>query len=985
MKMRLLLVALALLSTRLCAENEIGFIEKFALAPDREAVLSELLPGSEESYFYHALHFQNTRQAAKLAAIMEQWAKRFPDSQQRRVIENREALLSYDASPAATLQFLRDRLQLDFNHQQQARDQRPNLPTALDPAQISTEAFAAEALRHGHELQQFSEAALEALVRQKAELSPAQRRALLSRLTRPELPGLLVVIEADLRTEESKGFGEFAIHRALLPEQLDDLAKRIPTLIDNQAFVYTRLRKLAPSVDVDLEFDLAEREAWLERLWSYARNLNPAFNTLKAHILFTRLQLDRTRGVYNRERLIEYLKLPRHLPYVSSAYLQPGARAGQSAEARRVQAELVAHPVDLNADLAEVLITTAPIRDDEAMVREYLLQIFKTEPEWQPFAVYLRESWVKEVFAEAKMLHGIGNSEQWAALIPPARFQQIKERVEIAFAPANPRFHAPGSDVALEVWLKNAPKLIVKIYEMNTLSFFLNQNRQLNTDVSLDGLVANVENTYDFSTDAAAANPFRRVPRRFEFPALKGRRGAWIVELIGGGKSSRVLIRKGQWQLLQRTGPAGDVLTVLDEERKPVADAAVWMEGRRFTTDAKSGQITVPFTSEGGSKPIILSNAAGDFATLTTFEHHEENYRLEAQFHVSREQLLSRREATLAVRPALLVGEAEVPLGVLQEPRLTLTTTTHEGISTTQEITAISLDAAKELLHTFVVPERLAMLTATLSAKIEKLSAGGEKIDLSASHTWHVNGLEKTEATSGPHLSNFGGSYVLELLGKNGEPLADQQVVFDLRHHHFTRQVTVALRTDERGRITLGTLPMISSIQARMPNGRTRFFSLQENSRTTPPAIHARAGEPLQIPVGPALDPESVSLLELRSGSFALSHTAKATTADAMLSIPGLPPGDYSLRVRDPEQREVPIHVTAGEVVQNWIVSPTRALELRNPQALQITGAALDAENLAVRVRNANRFTRVQIAASRFVPSAAYSQASPGSPASLLR
>jgi hypothetical protein len=43
------------------ADNEIGFIEKFALAADRSSVLSQLIPGSEEYYFFHALHFQTPR------------------------------------------------------------------------------------------------------------------------------------------------------------------------------------------------------------------------------------------------------------------------------------------------------------------------------------------------------------------------------------------------------------------------------------------------------------------------------------------------------------------------------------------------------------------------------------------------------------------------------------------------------------------------------------------------------------------------------------------------------------------------------------------------------------------------------------------------------------------------------------------------------------------------------------------------------------
>ena len=41
------------------AENEIGFVEKFALGADREKVLGELIPGSEEFYFFHALHYGN--------------------------------------------------------------------------------------------------------------------------------------------------------------------------------------------------------------------------------------------------------------------------------------------------------------------------------------------------------------------------------------------------------------------------------------------------------------------------------------------------------------------------------------------------------------------------------------------------------------------------------------------------------------------------------------------------------------------------------------------------------------------------------------------------------------------------------------------------------------------------------------------------------------------------------------------------------------
>ena len=45
--------------------QEIGFIEKFALTEDRTEALKLLIPGSQEYYYYHCLHYQNTEQDRK--------------------------------------------------------------------------------------------------------------------------------------------------------------------------------------------------------------------------------------------------------------------------------------------------------------------------------------------------------------------------------------------------------------------------------------------------------------------------------------------------------------------------------------------------------------------------------------------------------------------------------------------------------------------------------------------------------------------------------------------------------------------------------------------------------------------------------------------------------------------------------------------------------------------------------------------------------
>ena len=946
------LIAVSVLASFAFGENETGFIERFALAADREKVLSELVPGTEDYYFFHALHYQNTRQAAKLATILEQWKKRVGQSDQRDLIENREALLAYDANPERTLNFLREHYQLRFDHVQEQPDAKPDLPTQLDPALITFEAFLHEAQRN-EDLRECTPEALAQIVTAKVPLNPAQRRAVLARIQRPNVPGLVELIAEELATRESKGFGEFPIHHYLLPAQLDQLAKLRPQVATVQAFVFARLRHLAPGAEEDIEFDPAARGAWLERTWVYVKGLPPAFTSLKAALLYYRLDHDRRHGVYDEARFIEYLKLPRQTNYAPTAWLER-LRASDTVWA------------DLNVSFPNLGGLPA-VRSDESLVRDYFLHLFAEKPKagWERFAEWVRDTWLKPVFAEALLVRGLGNAEQLASLLTPDAFRQLNERVDLDFLPTNPQFFAPGEEVGVDLEVKNAAKLIVKVYELNALNYFLGNQRELNTDLPLDGLVANAETTHTFDEPA-----LRRVRRTFKFPELKDRRGAWIVEFIGGGRSSRALIRKGQWHLVQRTGPAGDLLTVLDENHRPVSDAAVWFDGRKFTAAAGATVpgIPVPFTAQPGRKSVVLADAAGTFATLTTFEHHAEQYDLDAQFYVDREQLLSGKEATLSVRTALRLHDALLPLTLLRDAKLVITTETLDGIETTRELKDPKLDATGLLTFRFPVPARLEVVNATLSAEVEQLSQNGAKAKVSASDGWTVNSIDRTEATYDGHLLHLDTGYTFELLGKNAEPLADRQVVFSFSHEWFAQEITVALRSDANGRVALGALPRIRQLEAKLPDDRTRMWPLRMALRTSDDRIHVVAGQDFEIPLQTA--PGPFALLENRPDAFAgdLTKSVELSAGAGMphLAIRALPPGDYTLLLPN-ENRRISIKATRGAAEAGWIFGPARSLQLSHAKPLRIDQITGDATQVVVALANWNRFTRVHVAATRFV------------------
>ena len=133
------MISLALLGIifSVAAADEIRFIEQFSLAPDRQVALDQLIPGTQDYYYYHCLHLQNTEKFDEVETMLATWIKRYKDSTHIREIQHRQALLTYAKTPDKTLDYLRRELKLRFDHQREQLEAKSNLPTKLDSQQIS--------------------------------------------------------------------------------------------------------------------------------------------------------------------------------------------------------------------------------------------------------------------------------------------------------------------------------------------------------------------------------------------------------------------------------------------------------------------------------------------------------------------------------------------------------------------------------------------------------------------------------------------------------------------------------------------------------------------------------------------------------------------------------------------------------------------------------------------------------------------------------
>jgi len=921
----------------------IGFAEQFALASDRGKVLEQLIPGTEDYYYYQCLHRQNTGALAEVEPLLRTWIQRYGRRDRVDEIENRQALLGFAQNPAATFSFLQQRLGLRFDAERQSSGQKPDLPTRLDPSLLSPAVLTQRALAlHPGSVDGFTASAFDGLV--SSNLDDALLMSLLRRLERPDLPNLPALIARNLQSPHSRGFGSLPIHKQLLLDQLEQLARLQPPLLDHAAFLAEWLHRLQPDADVQWRRDGKAREAWLDRLWTFAQRLSPAHNSLKAHVLYHRLVHDQALGTFDKPRFLAYLRLPRQQSYSNPDYLKKN-RGGNEV-------------VDPAKGFATGL---PPIGDDEPLVRSCFEHFFAQEDSFQPYAEFVQAAWLRRLFAETRILLGTGEMERWYSMLDdPAYYEQLKDRVEIRFPPQQRTDFLAADPVAIDVDTKNVGTLLVKVFEIDAFEFQKANNKDVDASIDLDGMVANAETTYPY-TD----NPLRRVRRHFDFPAL-ARAGTYVVEFIGNGLSSRALIKKGRLQFIARAGSAGQVFRVLDEAGLPLPEASLWCGGHDYGAD-EHGEINVPYAPKRQQENVILRHGA--LATLESFDHFEEQYELAAGVLVARESLLAGQQARVLVRPLLSMHGVPVSLQLLEQPELTIAAVDLAGVPATLAVRDLKFAANGEWVQPIAVPATLSKLAVTLRGRVRNLGQRAMQELASQPQQFELAGIDATPQTGCPLLGRTADGYVLDLFGKNGEPLPDRAIGLRFAHRDFTDPSEVALKTDGKGRIQLGSLDGIVALQAAGFPAEIGAFSLCSAERSWPRSLHGAAAALLRVPYqgrSTTTERAAVSLLELRDATFTHDAFDHVALANGFVELRGLAPGDYDLWLKEADQH-IAVKITAGTARAGWIIGRDRLLQTALREPLQVQSLAVAGTELRIQLANATAQTRVHVFATRYL------------------
>eukprot|EP00826_Nyctotherus_ovalis_P042781 TRINITY_DN4453_c0_g1_i3.p1 TRINITY_DN4453_c0_g1~~TRINITY_DN4453_c0_g1_i3.p1 ORF type:complete len:653 (+),score=206.47 TRINITY_DN4453_c0_g1_i3:240-2198(+) len=432
---------------------------------------------------------------------------------------------------------------------------------------------------------------------------------------------------------ESYESGLYSFIDMITLDQMEKLLKKIPNLANDTVFIVKYIdKKFADSLDAianRYRSNEEKREKLIE-LYEYVKNLPPKFADIKSSTLFELLQNGVKVDKYDEGYFIEYLKAPLKPVFVRKKTVSGGYW-------ERV--------------IAKTALNSSGKLGDEALLLAYLEHFFLAGTKMDRFEEYLDSGFLKETWENTMVMAG---KEVAMNAQNSARLEKLVSEVRVKIRPDNKECFKTDDPISLKVEIKNVPKLLIKVFEINLENYYRKTMSSFKSDINLDGLVASIERTVEHKEA-----PQIRHYKDLEFPELKGKVGLYVIELIGNGKSSRAVIKVGSLSVIAHNTSAGQICYILDSDHNICChdSTGIWMDNTYFKANTdKQGRIAIPYfpSSEGKETQAILLHEG--MAQLVDFKRMGERYTLKCGFYLLPESVIMGKTANIVIRPHLTVN-----------------------------------------------------------------------------------------------------------------------------------------------------------------------------------------------------------------------------------------------------------------------------------------------------------------------------------------
>lgn len=282
----------------------------------------------------------------------------------------------------------------------------------------------------------------------------------------------------------------------------------------------------------------------------------------------------------------------------------------------------------------------------------------------------------------------------------------------------------------------------------------------------------------------------------------------------------------------------------------------------------------------------------------------EENYSLKGIFIINEESFITGNNVKILLRVFLYDNDKKCPLDELKEPKIIIYSKQKDNNDTIPSIITIEhikLSYDKEFCFEYNVPPKLISIQLTLMGEIE-LKTENEKKNLKLEKCFYFKRMNDYDYLI---KQNENDKYIIDVFGKNGEPLKGYNFEVSLGHtflNYFNGKI-FALKSDSEGKIKL-TLPDVGYFELN-----SKKFKIKNNNKYNyKEYINISENKEINLPLNEVPNDKNnirLSLLKINSQKSKLENLSDKLKIDitdkknnlSHINLPKLLKGKYELMI----------------------------------------------------------------------------------------
>ena len=465
------------------------------------------------------------------------------------------------------------------------------------------------------------------------------------------------------------------------------------------------------------------------------------------------------------------------------------------------------------------------------------------------FSSFFKKDYIDKINLIADLYKGKEiSSEKYKEYLKDSEYDEILKRTEMTICEHNPKEFKINEDIKIDIDFKNIKSINISIYEINSENYYLETKAPLNSLFNIEGIIAS--NNMDIKIEGGE-NPFKRIRKTIELNQIeKGKPGIYLVEILGKGISSRIIIKRGRLNLITRNTSKGLLCQIINENNEIMKDdkTYLWYNNIKFSCEPKEGIFVLPYKVlvDPSNKCILVHDSYADLAEI---KKTTEDYILKGYFNVLNESIIPGNMLKVNFKPFLIANGRETSLELIKKGTITVEMEKNENnnkipVSTVFENLTFK-DDSKDYEFEVLIPPMMTKMKFIFNCEINNIATGEKK---SMSYEQDSEFDSSNDKISTKLLHKIGKNYILEEIGRNGENIASkagEDATVYIWTNYFLNEVKVLLQYDEEGKLNLGELKDVKCVKIG-----SSYFNLNEYSKYCyPERIDLIQGESFTLPI----------------------------------------------------------------------------------------------------------------------------------------